>query len=189
MVRDLGSLNGTFIGSERVTEALLPAGGLLTVGTVTFRALYGDPDQVQEWLVEESATGPEELETFAPVSGETLRDAAPDDQDDSVEEFEDIEVIEDSAELAGPAEVVDVEDASGEEDEPQVVDVEDTSGEEDEPQVVDVEDASGEEDEPQVPDGEDEADVVDAAKVDDTKQDTDDENDDDALNQFFQQLE
>lgn len=40
MVRDLGSLNGTFINNERVSEAPLPAGDLLTVGTVTFRAVY-----------------------------------------------------------------------------------------------------------------------------------------------------
>jgi predicted component of type VI protein secretion system len=40
MVRDLGSLNGTFINNQRVTEAALPAGELLTVGTVTFRAVY-----------------------------------------------------------------------------------------------------------------------------------------------------
>jgi hypothetical protein len=39
-VRDLGSLNGTFIGSERVVEAILRPGELLTVGTVTFRAVY-----------------------------------------------------------------------------------------------------------------------------------------------------
>ena len=42
-VRDLGSLNGTYIGNERVEDAALPAGGLLTVGTVTFRAVYEDP--------------------------------------------------------------------------------------------------------------------------------------------------
>jgi hypothetical protein len=41
-VRDLGSLNGTFIGNEPITEAELPPGELLTVGAVTFRALYGD---------------------------------------------------------------------------------------------------------------------------------------------------
>jgi len=41
-VRDLGSLNGTYIGYERVEEADLAPGDLLTVGTVTFRALYGD---------------------------------------------------------------------------------------------------------------------------------------------------
>ena len=41
-VRDLGSLNGTFVGSERITEAELPPGELLTIGTVTFRAIYGE---------------------------------------------------------------------------------------------------------------------------------------------------
>ena len=40
MVRDLGSLNGTFVNNQRVTESPLPAGELLTVGTVTFRAIY-----------------------------------------------------------------------------------------------------------------------------------------------------
>ncbi|MDP6444010.1 MAG: FHA domain-containing protein [Pirellulaceae bacterium] len=39
-VRDLGSLNGTFIADERITEAWLPPGELLTVGSVTFRAVY-----------------------------------------------------------------------------------------------------------------------------------------------------
>lgn len=41
-VRDLGSLNGTYVGSERIEEVELASGDLLTVGTVTFRAVYGD---------------------------------------------------------------------------------------------------------------------------------------------------
>src|SRR4029079_8119665 len=40
MVRDLGSLNGTFVNNQRITEAPLAPGELLTVGTVTFRAVY-----------------------------------------------------------------------------------------------------------------------------------------------------
>jgi FHA domain-containing protein len=40
MVRDLGSLNGTFVNNERISDAPLPPGELLTVGTVTFRAVY-----------------------------------------------------------------------------------------------------------------------------------------------------
>ena len=40
VVRDLDSLNGTYVGDEQVTEAALPPGALLTVGTVTFRAVY-----------------------------------------------------------------------------------------------------------------------------------------------------
>jgi pSer/pThr/pTyr-binding forkhead associated (FHA) protein len=43
MVRDLGSLNGTYVGNQRVQDALeLPNGELLTVATVNFRAAYGD---------------------------------------------------------------------------------------------------------------------------------------------------
>jgi hypothetical protein len=45
MVRDLGSLNGTFVNNQRVTESALPAGELLTVGTVTFRAVYETDDE------------------------------------------------------------------------------------------------------------------------------------------------
>ncbi len=40
MVRDLGSLNGTFVNNQRVTESAIEPGELLTVGTVTFRAVY-----------------------------------------------------------------------------------------------------------------------------------------------------
>lgn len=44
-VRDLGSTNGTFVGSERVQEdTVVEHGALLTIGTVTFRAFYaGQP--------------------------------------------------------------------------------------------------------------------------------------------------
>lgn len=40
LVRDLDSMNGTYVGDERITEAILEPGALLTVGTVTFRAVY-----------------------------------------------------------------------------------------------------------------------------------------------------
>ena len=40
VVRDLGSTNGTFVGSERVEECAIQDGDLLTVGTVTFRAVF-----------------------------------------------------------------------------------------------------------------------------------------------------
>lgn len=50
MVRDLESLNGTFVGSDRVDEAVVKPGDLLTVGTVTYRAIYdvsGDPEALK----------------------------------------------------------------------------------------------------------------------------------------------
>jgi pSer/pThr/pTyr-binding forkhead associated (FHA) protein len=55
MVRDLGSLNGTFLGEQRVEHDALPltSGDLLTVGGVTFRALYqsdrAERHQVAPW--------------------------------------------------------------------------------------------------------------------------------------------
>jgi pSer/pThr/pTyr-binding forkhead associated (FHA) protein len=42
MVRDLGSLNGTFVSGHRIETAPLMPGQLLTVGSVTLRAVYGD---------------------------------------------------------------------------------------------------------------------------------------------------
>ncbi|GIW93466.1 MAG: hypothetical protein KatS3mg110_1507 [Pirellulaceae bacterium] len=40
MVRDLGSRNGTYVANQRVTEAEVPSGALLTIGAITFRAEY-----------------------------------------------------------------------------------------------------------------------------------------------------
>ncbi|MCX7427790.1 MAG: FHA domain-containing protein [Planctomycetia bacterium] len=40
MVRDLGSLNGTYTGGRRVREAPLPPNKEFTVGPLTFRVLY-----------------------------------------------------------------------------------------------------------------------------------------------------
>jgi predicted component of type VI protein secretion system len=42
-VRDLGSRNGTYVANARVDEAWLESGELLTIGNVTFRAVYGEP--------------------------------------------------------------------------------------------------------------------------------------------------
>src|SRR5215813_210744 len=44
MVRDLGSLNGTFVNNQRIQESPIEPGELLTVGTVTFRAVYEAAD-------------------------------------------------------------------------------------------------------------------------------------------------
>lgn len=43
IVEDLGSLNGTFVGDTRITEPVyLEPGDYLTIGSITFQALYGD---------------------------------------------------------------------------------------------------------------------------------------------------
>ncbi|OHB68665.1 MAG: hypothetical protein A2V70_07075 [Planctomycetes bacterium RBG_13_63_9] len=49
MLRDLGSLNGTLVADQRVTEAPLRPNDEFTVGPITFRVVYeyhGDRDSV-----------------------------------------------------------------------------------------------------------------------------------------------
>jgi len=51
--RDLGSLNGTFVDGERVSDETLKPGGLLNIGSVTFRAVYGNmPPETDDSAVE-----------------------------------------------------------------------------------------------------------------------------------------
>jgi len=73
-VRDLGSLNGTFVGSQRIDESPLRPGDLLTVGTVTFRADYScSPSRSHD-------EGPGELRTsgvVTPPIDRTAVDAGP----------------------------------------------------------------------------------------------------------------
>ena len=48
LVRDLGSLNGTFVNNQRIEgDAPLQPGQLLTIGTVTFRAMYDPADAAE----------------------------------------------------------------------------------------------------------------------------------------------
>lgn len=53
IVRDLGSLNGTFVGGQRVTESVLPDGEVLTIGTVSFRAIYEDAIEATNMMAPE----------------------------------------------------------------------------------------------------------------------------------------
>ena len=49
VVRDLGSLNGTFVGESRISDAtFLPPGSTVTIGSVTFQAVYGDQESAAQ---------------------------------------------------------------------------------------------------------------------------------------------
>lgn len=73
-VRDLGSLNGTFINNKRIDgEAELPEGDLLTVGTVTFRSEYDEqaemrPPEVTPNSFDETINAPVEKTVSVPKS-------------------------------------------------------------------------------------------------------------------------
>ena len=99
-VRDLGSLNGTYIGNERVEDAALPAGGLLTVGPVTFRAVYEDPAAEADvddlsFSVSDADSDSDELTVGpdAPLSSRTTAMLAPSEEDPEESETDALERI------------------------------------------------------------------------------------------------
>ncbi|HIQ21688.1 MAG TPA: FHA domain-containing protein, partial [Planctomycetes bacterium] len=72
-IRDLGSLNGVYVGNQRVTEAVLPPNAVFSVGPISFRAEYeyiglGTPD----------AVSPPEAQTAPPSPRPTAPPRAPD---------------------------------------------------------------------------------------------------------------
>ncbi len=86
VVRDMGSLNGTFVNNQQITEAVLPPGHLLTVGTVTFRAVY----ELPEGAAEPPPTELGETAEPAPEDGGVLEV----EEVEEVEDFGDFEVVE-----------------------------------------------------------------------------------------------
>jgi len=89
MVRDLGSLNGTFVGNRRVTEAELPPGELLTVGAVTFRAVYGEMPELFQ-----ADRASKARDTAAERSEERTVSAPPGPARVDAQEAEDVEFVE-----------------------------------------------------------------------------------------------
>jgi predicted component of type VI protein secretion system len=73
-IRDLNSLNGTYVGDERIVEAILEPGALLTVGTVTFRAAYevGNCDESRLASADDTCRGDGSMaETIGPLTNES----------------------------------------------------------------------------------------------------------------------
>jgi pSer/pThr/pTyr-binding forkhead associated (FHA) protein len=67
-VRDLGSLNGTYVGNLRIETSELRPGELLTVGVVTFRAVYGGYDhELSLDVLHESPLADEECQDTIPL--------------------------------------------------------------------------------------------------------------------------
>lgn len=93
MVRDLGSLNGTFVGSELVTEAVLPPGELLTIGTVTFRAVYDDDGASTAAMPPSEGTKKNHATTY--ISPPADMSSTPIEPVEMVDRGDDIEFVDD----------------------------------------------------------------------------------------------
>jgi len=92
-VRDLGSLNGTYVNNRRISEAQkLPPNHLLTLGNVTFRAVYEAPASAESAESEKPTGEHNDDETInfeelaEPPTDES--DAVPDSTDGVVAESE-----------------------------------------------------------------------------------------------------
>ena len=93
-VRDLGSLNGTFVNKERIEgDRQLQPGELLTIGTVTFRAIYECAEGEVPAIVEPDPQAPVEV---APMAETVMADDPPTAQPiaEPVPEFTEVEPVE-----------------------------------------------------------------------------------------------
>ncbi|MBN2296930.1 MAG: FHA domain-containing protein [Pirellulales bacterium] len=114
LVRDAGSLNGTYVNSHRVKEAPLPPEATFSIGPLTFRVRYqydGDPNDLPPIIPAEESAQPQatgEISETLPV------------QDEPPEE---LEVLEEFVEEDPGDEVPAVEESVESESQPDVTPV------------------------------------------------------------------
>ena len=134
-VRDLGSLNGTFVNNQRIEgDAELPSGELLTVGTVTFRAEYDDDPELrppQQLAEKVEAKG---SQTVRNPGGVTLEMESDIDAEGEIND-------EESAEFVAVVGIDEVDELGEDEDWEELDELEDVEAGEDVEDVEDVEDA------------------------------------------------
>lgn len=100
-VRDLGSLNGTFVGDFRITEAALESGDLLTIGGAKFEVLVEkDPVQLMPPTKPTASVAAEEVEELEPI--EEQAEVMPEVVEEIDESFSDIDFTE-AEEVAPPS--------------------------------------------------------------------------------------
>jgi len=140
MIRDLGSLNGTVVKGQRISEAPLCPGDELTVGPLTFRAEYeyeGDLDSVPPAKLAEETTPlvpgaaevPDfsfveasddeqvaEIPDFEAMAAEAVVEPLADETED--EQVEEIEIIDEIDEIDEVEEIETAGEAEEEEPEP-----------------------------------------------------------------------
>ncbi|MEL7497610.1 MAG: FHA domain-containing protein [Planctomycetota bacterium] len=102
VVRDLGSLNGTFVNNTKIeSEVILEPNQLLTLGNITFRAVYEIGSQIDE--VESETITFEAAPTVEQPQSEQPTDSSDTDSGDTEGSISDI-VSFDEAELGESAE-------------------------------------------------------------------------------------
>lgn len=183
IVEDLGSLNGTYHGDQRITEPVyLEPGDKLTVGSITFQAQYGD-------FQAETDPPHAKAKAKAPVEDEDLPDFLSDEEEEEAEEEDDAPNFEatiqkpkapnaDAKKRRPPPPVIDsnsddeeVEDLLElpEDDEEEIEEIEDEGEDDAEAEASDVSSDSkipvGEDDELESSDGSDSADVEEEVEV------------------------
>ena len=105
VVRDLGSLNGTFIANERISEAQLPPGELLTIGTVTFRAVYEPEHELMPPSAFETASAEETVDSTKTVHMDASQMPPVVSDDDEGDEWDDLDT-DDVSQIPTTGEVV-----------------------------------------------------------------------------------
>lgn len=91
-VRDLGSLNGTFVGDFRITEAALKSGDLLTIGSAKFEVLVEkDSEKLMPPGRPKASVETEEVEELEPLDEQA--EAIP-EAEEAEESFSDIDFTE-----------------------------------------------------------------------------------------------
>ena len=100
-VRDLGSLNGTFVGDFRITEAALESGDLLTIGSAKFEVIVEKAaDKLMPPGKPGAAAEAEAIEELEPLDEQS--EAIP-EAEEMEESFSDIDFTEaDEAEAPAP---------------------------------------------------------------------------------------
>lgn len=159
VVEDLGSLNGTYVGEERITEAVyLESGDLLTVGSVTFRAHYGN----------RKAHGKKEQQPgFAAIADDEAAEADADASDDVQGELPDFAAFASAAAAQAQEDDDEIPDFGAAGREPVEATVNFTAHEEAHEETREESDTDDDEDDldAEMPAGEAEEEVVDASQL------------------------
>ncbi|MCA9246483.1 MAG: FHA domain-containing protein [Planctomycetales bacterium] len=113
VVEDLGSLNGTYHGGQRIEEPVyLEPGDRLTVGSITFEARYGDPTALEVSSAIDETADFEFSPVETPSDNGSPADVVAIEEAEAEAEFAPWSPAGESADVAEVEEIVDVEEVA-----------------------------------------------------------------------------